>query len=369
METSPDRKASAPPEISSDPRNTSVINKSDTESLLCYYQNALGQWQTREFSPRRKRILIGSDPYEAHIKLDNVHIESIHCVAQKLKDFWIILETARSKAMEVNGSRSRQAKIRPGEKCAIKLGNTPMVFSCGFNEELSLSSSKKSTSTLLDFSGSPIPFEQGRTLILGANSIADIDLAKVMPDHAKEPENNSFFKQQFLAGIRNCGNILFMFQLNSAFPLSINGKSAQYEAVPLKSQNEVVFDNLSFTLNIPPEFKEAPENIYPPNLTTRGFVFLLLDDDGNVTEEIELPPEGSSAFLGRSSKKSQIVIPSKEISRQHMQMIIYENNIVIEDCFSSNGTYVNDEKIRKARIRPGDTVSAGHCRLLLCYGE
>jgi pSer/pThr/pTyr-binding forkhead associated (FHA) protein len=39
------------------------------------------------------------------------------------------------------------------------------------------------------------------------------------------------------------------------------------------------------------------------------------------------------------------------------------------DCGSSNGTFVNGEKITKKTIHPGDMISFGDIQYFFCYAE
>jgi pSer/pThr/pTyr-binding forkhead associated (FHA) protein len=85
--------------------------------------------------------------------------------------------------------------------------------------------------------------------------------------------------------------------------------------------------------------------------------------------DIEIPASMRSITIGRSSKLSDVVILEPNLSRKHAQCIIYDKNIMVFDCGSSNGTFVNGEKITKKTIHPGDTVSFGDVAYFFCYAE
>jgi ABC-type multidrug transport system ATPase subunit/pSer/pThr/pTyr-binding forkhead associated (FHA) protein len=63
--------------------------------------------------------------------------------------------------------------------------------------------------------------------------------------------------------------------------------------------------------------------------------------------------------VGRHPNQSQIVIQDPEVSRFHAKVYLNtEGQVWIEDS-SANGTYVNDRRIQKAHLRPGDRVRFG----------
>jgi diguanylate cyclase (GGDEF)-like protein len=63
--------------------------------------------------------------------------------------------------------------------------------------------------------------------------------------------------------------------------------------------------------------------------------------------------------IGRSPD-SQIVINEQCVSRQHAQCLRVNEKVVIEDLGSSNGTYLNDEKLtNKQTLKDGDIIRLG----------
>ena len=52
-------------------------------------------------------------------------------------------------------------------------------------------------------------------------------------------------------------------------------------------------------------------------------------------------------------------IPLSDVSRKHCRVILNGEAIKVEDLGSSNGTYVNGERVQQAELTPGDTVQIG----------
>jgi pSer/pThr/pTyr-binding forkhead associated (FHA) protein len=59
--------------------------------------------------------------------------------------------------------------------------------------------------------------------------------------------------------------------------------------------------------------------------------------------------------LGRD-EKADIVIPLSYISRIHARLIIKKTKLIVEDAGSSNGSFVNDEKIKSCELRNNDII-------------
>ena len=63
----------------------------------------------------------------------------------------------------------------------------------------------------------------------------------------------------------------------------------------------------------------------------------------------------NDCIVGRDTQ-CDITIPGTHLSRQHARFKMTDKGMVLKDLDSSNGTFVNDKRIKQARIKPGDTV-------------
>ena len=90
-------------------------------------------------------------------------------------------------------------------------------------------------------------------------------------------------------------------------------------------------------------------------------------------ENIEKPnlafkkPIGKELLIGRKSGCDIIIGMDKTISAKHCRIIKRTNeDYYIEDCNSSNGTYISDEKVAGIRkIKSGDVLEIGEMRFYL----
>ncbi len=74
--------------------------------------------------------------------------------------------------------------------------------------------------------------------------------------------------------------------------------------------------------------------------------------------EFPLRPD-REIVIGRSSDLDMVLVEDM-VSRKHAKIAMAEEDqIVIQDLGSTNGTFVNGEKIKKARLKEGDRILIG----------
>jgi predicted component of type VI protein secretion system len=71
------------------------------------------------------------------------------------------------------------------------------------------------------------------------------------------------------------------------------------------------------------------------------------------------PLEKSEMFVGRDLS-NEVVINDPEISRRHARLFQQGNSYVLEDLGSTNGTFINGQRLMGPNVlRPGDTITFG----------
>lgn len=68
-------------------------------------------------------------------------------------------------------------------------------------------------------------------------------------------------------------------------------------------------------------------------------------------------PEGQY-IIGRQAS-AQIRVPLSTVSRQHCEVLVRENTLRVRDLGSSNGTFVNDDRVQDAELHAGDVLTVG----------
>ena len=77
-------------------------------------------------------------------------------------------------------------------------------------------------------------------------------------------------------------------------------------------------------------------------------------------EQREFPLSDRRTILGRR-QDCQLRIPTRDVSRRHCEISPGEkrSELIVRDLGSSNGTYVNGNRIAEAKLEPGDRLTVG----------
>ena len=72
----------------------------------------------------------------------------------------------------------------------------------------------------------------------------------------------------------------------------------------------------------------------------------------------EFPLKGKRVVIGRKNN-CDLRIPLPSVSRQHCEIVLEEDAVVLRDLGSSNGTFHNDERVQQAKLGAGDRITVG----------
>jgi hypothetical protein len=72
----------------------------------------------------------------------------------------------------------------------------------------------------------------------------------------------------------------------------------------------------------------------------------------------ELPAMHLPILIGRAPE-CKIRVPVAAVSRQHCELLEQDDELIVRDMKSSNGTYVNKERVKSRELIPGDLLSVG----------
>ena len=78
---------------------------------------------------------------------------------------------------------------------------------------------------------------------------------------------------------------------------------------------------------------------------------------------------GSAPFVVGRSNKCELSIDQESISRNHARFTYDGERHLVEDLGSTNGTFVNDQPVKKASLRDGDQVKVGRSILKYMHGD
>ena len=83
---------------------------------------------------------------------------------------------------------------------------------------------------------------------------------------------------------------------------------------------------------------------------------LIVKFQGSVLQKV--PTNGGSITIGRSPDNS-IAIDNLAVSSRHAEIRSEEGHLVVEDLNSLNGTFVNNQRVKRSALKDGDVVLIG----------
>jgi len=79
---------------------------------------------------------------------------------------------------------------------------------------------------------------------------------------------------------------------------------------------------------------------------------------------VSLPREGT-VVLGRS-RECEVRLPDADTSRRHAKIVCSGGRFVLHDLGSTNGTFVNGERVGERELAPGDRLQVGANAVTFC---
>lgn len=91
---------------------------------------------------------------------------------------------------------------------------------------------------------------------------------------------------------------------------------------------------------------------------------------------VERGPRTGMTFLLREGNttvgrhpESDIFLNDVTVSRHHCRFVAKGDQLAVEDSGSTNGTYLNDERVDSAELQAGDEVMVGRFHFVVAHGD
>ena len=92
---------------------------------------------------------------------------------------------------------------------------------------------------------------------------------------------------------------------------------------------------------------------------------LVVLSEGFTGRAYELKVEKTS--IGRTDENA-FPIPEPSVSSHHCEIVLQGNDVVVRDLDSTNGTFINGDKVAISKIKPGQILRLGNVELRLEAG-
>jgi hypothetical protein len=325
--------------------------------LTCFY--SIGpNWYKKDFPASKTKINITEDPHTSDIPVGILNVQNLNVVFQKLGSEWYAIESSNTNYMTVNGIPRHQVIFKPGDKHVIFIDRVPFIFSLEGPPESKQKTEgkpgKDEFSIAIPKASLGIIFKKEKSCIIGPNEFCDQRL-----------QNET--ASAFIFYYKNC---YFLKAISSSpeNPVTADGVNAE-TPVPLFDDSKLMIGKYASVFHVEQDPSISKHDFtFSPEYKPERLSLLCIDESTNEKNSLPLPPAGKALNIGRDSH-SDVHIESKDISRKHAQLIIYERSALVFDCYSTNGTFVNGEKIAKRMLHPGDIVTFGDTAFLFCYIE
>lgn len=313
---------------------------------LIYYVFQDGVWNAGRFNQDARQVTIGSSDH-ADITISESGLEDEQITLKQVGSQWLINDSGKNKLAVINGIFKPQGVIHNGYATILDVGNSTFViktFKSDPNASQVISTTtfghKTRVFRLRSNAGEQI-MRFDRPVLFGSSGICDI----------------TFGDREFAGIISSYDNCLF------SYSLSQNGDELSRELRQLSSESRFRIDNYEMCA----KFKEEQHNFeWVEDWSQARMGLVELKSNGNLGKILPFPEDVIEFTIGRSDMNHLRVLEQK-LSRTHAKFLAYDGRVILFDCDSTNGTFVNHRKISEAIIYPGDIVQFSHNQYILCY--
>ncbi len=159
----------------------------------------------------------------------------------------------------------------------------------------------------------------------------------------RDPQNTLPLSSSAVSGrhatIRSDGQHIILDDLNSRNGTFLNGQRIQQAVV--QANDVIQIGSYQFLLQT-----DTPD---------QRVIVSWTDLNGQARQAVQPLP----AIIGRDPDKAQVVLAHPDISRQHAKLSSVDGKLVIEDLKSRNGVVINGQKVSRASIPDGISVTIG----------
>jgi len=311
-----------------------------------------GKWRKKEFAASKSSIKIGNEAQESPVVISGAGVDKSQAIVKRMADQWFVMERGNNDLMRVNGVPCRQAVFDQHDTCLLDIGDARIVliFGNGWRKSPKRKPQPEDYFTIAT-QGAPEKFDAGHACFIGSHEACDFQLSEDLG------------APRFAACVGSYGDCLLVTPIGA--PVKMGGKEIDPPAA-LDSRHVMQFGDIDIMFDPGTRAGRGESVLDIPPLKPGRFMLLQMVDGNAKALNVPLPKAGKAFVLGRSDD-AHIVLPGNTVSKQHLHLITYPKSVLVTDLGSSNGTYVNDEKVKKRLMRAGDVLTVGEFHFFLSF--
>lgn len=242
-----------------------------------------------------------------------------HAVIALVDNAYVIEDRNSTNGTFVNGHPISRSYLKPGDD--IGLGSYTFAFDREIAARLEKGQGPKVTEAMA------VPEILRRSIVIGREVDCDIvlDAAQISRRHAE---------------LEFTGDGWRVKDLGSSNGTFVNDRSQAVETALVGEDDVLFFGSYRFPVNRIRDFLDTGEH----------------DFEGGGS--VPLPMDKDVITIGRGAG-NDVVLDAPQISRHHARLVRSGKTVFLEDLGSANGTFIDGEKISRAPLSPGQTVSFG----------
>jgi hypothetical protein len=332
----------------------------ETEPLT-YFYTVTDKWGSGEIPLEKERVRLGKNPYECDVKLSHPDADDVHIVLQRTGSIWHIVESGKNELMKINGRSARQGILKQGAVLVLQVGNDTIIFSTDSSKPQLDEEQADNEAGLLGegeyallHERSSLHFPYNHLSLIGSDPLCELSIPG----------------EKFAAMIFNIGRKMYIANLSRSRNSIVDSDGIHVEdGSPLAPGSSIKIGDSDITFKLSKDMRFVKSGLEESeNVDSDRMRLVALDQYGNPFEHYDLMKEGSSFTIGRDSRQANIAIQgSSNISRVHCQVIMYKKRMMVMDNSSTNGSFVNGEKIKRGMVKPGDLLQLGDWSFILCF--
>lgn len=284
-------------------------------------------------------VSVGRDAKNTII-IDDPFASREHCVIKKVEGKYLLIDLNSSNGSFINGKRIVQHVLKHGDR--LELGKATIIFE-----------SDSVTSTATTAAHSPeIPTPAANFLIhVTADPVAPLPLSKfplkIGRDKSCEIQLDDRRISSFHAEIDFKGSDFIIRDLESTNGTFVDGKRISSHLLLPGNVIEIGNNRFVFETNRPTHVPRQP--------------YLITHKTPEREETFPLNHEVTT--IGRYDK-NDIVIEDNMVSNYHAVIRRRGLSFILQDLESTNGTFLNGNKVAESQVFPGDRIQIGRSLLL-----